>query len=230
MTGVTLYTFEQICQLAWVCYNCPPMDWNMLLTTFGLVFVAELGDKTQLAVLTQTCKHRRPWAVFLGASLALLAVTALGAAGGQLVSRLVPLHVLRWVAAAAFIVMGVLVAREAAKGRGDAVDGECALDDEDQELDGATAGRAGQAFAATFGLLFVAELGDKTQLAVLSMASKSAAPWLVFAGGAMALVAVTALAVVGGEGLCRIIPQRVLLWVSAVAFVVMGVLMAAGVL
>ena len=46
------------------------MDWNVLLSTFGLVFVAELGDKTQLAVVTQTCKYRRPWAVFLGASLA----------------------------------------------------------------------------------------------------------------------------------------------------------------
>ena len=37
------------------------MDWQILLSTFGLVFVAELGDKTQLAVMTQTCKFRRPW-------------------------------------------------------------------------------------------------------------------------------------------------------------------------
>ena len=85
------------------------MDWNALLTTFGLIFVAELGDKTQLAVLAQTCKYRRPWAVFFRASLALMAVTALGAAGGQLVSQLVPPAVLRWGAAAAFVVMGVLM-------------------------------------------------------------------------------------------------------------------------
>jgi putative Ca2+/H+ antiporter (TMEM165/GDT1 family) len=78
---------------------------------------------------------------------------------------------------------------------------------------------------ATFGLVFVAELGDKTQLAVLGIASKSVSPWLVFAGASLALTAVTALAVVGGEGLCRLISKRALLWVSAVAFVVMGVLM-----
>ena len=59
------------------------MDWHVLLSTFGLIFVAELGDKTQLAVVTQVCRHSRPWAVFLGASLALAAVTALGAIGGQ---------------------------------------------------------------------------------------------------------------------------------------------------
>ncbi len=55
------------------------MNWNLLLSTFGLVFLAELGDKTQLMVVTQVCKYRRPWPVFAGASLALVAVTALGA-------------------------------------------------------------------------------------------------------------------------------------------------------
>jgi putative Ca2+/H+ antiporter (TMEM165/GDT1 family) len=206
------------------------MDWNALLTTFGLVFVAELGDKTQLAVLTQTCKHRRPWAVFAGAGLALIAVTALGAAGGQLVSRVVPAHVMRWIAATAFVVMGVLVAREAAMGGEEPADDGCTLEDGGQDKANSENGQGWRAFAATFGLLFVAELGDKTQLAVLSMASKIVTPWLVFAGGALALLAVTALAVVGGEGLCRVVPKRVLLWVSAMAFVVMGVLMALGVL
>jgi len=190
--------------------------------------VAELGDKTQLAVLAQTCKYRRPWAVLFGASLALIAVTALGAAGGQLVSQLVPPAVLRWSAAAAFVVMGVLVAREAIKGEDEDPESACSIEDE-EGVGTSPFSRDWKAFAATFGLLFVAELGDKTQLAVLSMATKSA-PWLVFVGGGLALTAVTALAVVGGEGLCRLIPKRVLLGVSAVAFVVMGVLMGAGVL
>jgi len=204
------------------------MDWNTLLTSFGLIFVAELGDKTQLAVLAQTCKYRRPWAVLLGASLALIAVTALGAAGGQLVSQLVPSAVLRWGAAVAFVVMGALVAREAIKGGDEDPENECSVEGEETSS-ASLFSQNWKAFAATFGLLFVAELGDKTQLAVLSMATKSA-PWLVFVGGGLALTAVTALAVVGGEGLCRLIPKRVLLGVSAVAFVVMGVLMGAGVL
>ena len=77
------------------------MDWNILWSTFGLVFVAELGDKTQLAVLTQTCKFRRPWAVFAGASVALVGVTALGAVGGRALGQIVPERVVRYAAAAA---------------------------------------------------------------------------------------------------------------------------------
>ena len=95
------------------------MNWSALLSAFGLVFIAELGDKTQLAVMTQTCKFRRPWPVFLGGSLALTAVTALGAVGGGVLGEFVPAIVIRLVAAAAFVVMGVLIWREAAKSQGE---------------------------------------------------------------------------------------------------------------
>lgn len=201
------------------------MNWSAFFSTLSLVLVAELGDKTQLAVIAQTCKYRRPGAVFLGASLALVGVTALGAAGGHLLGRFIPEGLLRVVAALAFVVMGLLVAREAFKaGRA----GECAAGE-----DAACSPLPVQnwrAFASTLALLFVAELGDKTQLAVLTLASRYAAPWSVFAAGALALTLVTALGVAGGQALTRIIPARLLLWASAVAFVVMGVLMGMGVL
>ncbi len=207
------------------------MDWSTLISTFGLVFIAELGDKTQLAVVTQTCKHRRPWAVFVGASTALIAVTAIGAVGGRLLGQVIPQSVLRIVAALAFVVMGVLIGREAAKAdKNAAQEDSCAYTADDQVDCAPTSAWDWKAFSSTFGLLFVAELGDKTQLAVLSLAGKHGDVWLVFAGGALALTLVTALGVVGGQGLCRIIPERLLLWISAVAFVVMGVLMGVGVM
>ncbi len=204
------------------------MDWGALFSTLGLIFVAELGDKTQLAVVTQTCKYKRPWAVFMGASLALAAVTLIGALGGQVLGRFIPADTLRTIASLAFIVMGAFIAREALRARqeGEGL-AECAL----AELESAPAIRLNwQAFGATLGLLFVAELGDKTQLAVLSMATKHASPWAVFAGGAIALTLVTAIGVIGGQGLGRLIPERLLLSISAAAFVVMGLLMLAGVL
>ena len=209
------------------------LDWRVVLTTFGLIFVAELGDKTQLAVLTQTCKFRRPWAVFLGASLALTAVTALGAAGGQLVGRIIPASFLQGAAAVAFVVMGILIGREAARATGDvAPDDACACpaNPEGGSPNEPASSQDWKAFGSTFGLLFVAEMGDKTQLAVLSLAGKQANPWPVFIGGGLALTAVTACGVIGGEGLCRLIPQRVLLWISAAAFVVMGALIGLGIL
>jgi len=217
------------------------VNWSVVLTTFGLIFVAELGDKTQLAVLAQTCKYRRPWAVFLGASTALTAVTALGAAGGQVLGRFIPPSLLQGIAALAFVVMGVLIGREAARtGAEEPVPEEaCPLPGSDGFGYGCThpqpvrsslvSPHTWKAFGSTFGLLFVAEMGDKTQLAVLSLAGKRAASLPVFVGGALALTAVTALGAIGGQALCRFIPKRVLLWVSAVAFVVMGALIGFGV-
>jgi putative Ca2+/H+ antiporter (TMEM165/GDT1 family) len=207
------------------------VDWSTMALTFGLIFVAELGDKTQLAVITQTCKYRRPWPVFAGASAALALVTLIGALGGQVLARFVSPAILRWVAAAAFVVMGALIAREAAKSSGAAIGAECKLPtDEERACSPWEKIWSWKAFGSTFGLLFVAELGDKTQLAVLSLASQHGAPWLVFAGGAAALMAVTALGAAGGQWLCQLIPERVILWISSVAFVVMGALMGVGVL
>lgn len=85
------------------------MDWKVLLSTFGLLFLAELGDKTQLAVIAQTCKHGHPWAVFLGATLALAVVTALGVLGGQALTYVIPAPILRRLAALAFVAIGLLV-------------------------------------------------------------------------------------------------------------------------
>jgi putative Ca2+/H+ antiporter (TMEM165/GDT1 family) len=206
------------------------MDWGALVSTLSLVFVAELGDKTQLAVVTQTCKHRRPWPVFLGASLALTLVSLLGALGGQLVGRFIPPIVLRIAAAAAFVVMGAFIAREAIKAfRSSSAGEECPYVPADETCQ-IGPGWSWPAFNSTLGLLFVAELGDKTQLAILSLASKHSTPWAVFVGGSLALTLVTGLGVVGGQGLCKIIPERVLLAISAAAFIVMGLLIGSGIL
>jgi putative Ca2+/H+ antiporter (TMEM165/GDT1 family) len=206
------------------------MNWSAFLTALGLVFVAELGDKTQLAVVMQVCTHRRPWAVFGGASLALTLVTAVGAAGGEALGRLVPQDVLQAVAAGAFAVMGLLVAREAWKTEGNTLSGQACEVPPSEESGCRDGRRSWHAFGSTLGLLFVAELGDKTQLAVLSLAGQYRAAWSVFLGGSLALAGVTALGVLGGEALCRLIPERTILWVSAAAFVVIGALMAFGVL
>ena len=85
------------------------MDWKVLLSTFGLLFVAELGDKTQLAVISMVCKHDNPWTVFIGATAALALVTLLGVVGGQVIYQLVPARLLHRISSAAFIVIGILM-------------------------------------------------------------------------------------------------------------------------
>lgn len=85
------------------------MDLRLIATTFTTLFLAELGDKTQLAVLSLTASSRQPLAVFVGAALALLAVTAIGVLVGEGVSRIVPAWLIQKAAALAFIAIGVIL-------------------------------------------------------------------------------------------------------------------------
>ena len=85
------------------------MDLRVMLTTFGIIFLAEMGDKTQLAAMTMAADSKKPWAVFIGASLALVAVSALGVLVGSVVGDYVSLVWVKRVAATAFIVIGVLM-------------------------------------------------------------------------------------------------------------------------
>jgi len=85
------------------------MDWKIFGTAFITLFLAELGDKTQLAVITMTAKTDSKLSVFLGASLALIAVTALGVLLGGILSQYIPTEWLQRIVAVAFIVIGVLM-------------------------------------------------------------------------------------------------------------------------
>lgn len=85
------------------------MDWRVLLTTFGVIFLAEMGDKTQLAAMTMSAQSQRPWMVFLGASIALVAVSALGVVVGTVIGNYVPLIWVKRVAAFSFILIGILI-------------------------------------------------------------------------------------------------------------------------
>jgi len=83
-------------------------------------------------------------------------------------------------------------------------------------------------FASTFAAIFLAEIGDKTQLATLSLAAGGSSRWVVFAGSALALVATSAIAVLAGEALSRAIPPIWLKRGAGVLFIVLGVVFLFG--
>jgi putative Ca2+/H+ antiporter (TMEM165/GDT1 family) len=83
-------------------------------------------------------------------------------------------------------------------------------------------------FASTFAAIFLAEIGDKTQLATLSLAAGGSSRWVVFAGSALALVATSAIAVLVGEALSRVVPPRWLGRGAGVLFLILGVLFLLG--
>ena len=85
------------------------MNLRTFLTTFGLIFLAEMGDKTQLAAITMAAQTRQPWAVFFGASLALATVSLIGVLVGSVLANYINADYLHKAAAIAFIVIGGLM-------------------------------------------------------------------------------------------------------------------------
>ncbi|MBM3949556.1 MAG: hypothetical protein FJ312_10060 [SAR202 cluster bacterium] len=85
------------------------MYWKLFISTFGLIFLAELGDKTQITVITLSSKTSKPIVIFLGAVVVLAVVTAVGAVAGGVITRFVPIE---WVpngAAVTLISVGILM-------------------------------------------------------------------------------------------------------------------------
>ena len=82
------------------------MDLSLLISTFLTVFLAELGDKTQLATVALSGTSDRPWAVFVGSSSALVLASLLGAMAGGSIANLIPTEWLQLAAAVGFLIIG----------------------------------------------------------------------------------------------------------------------------
>lgn len=89
------------------------MDVKLFLLSFGMLFLAELGDKTQLAVFTLVTQYQKPIPIFLGASLALILVTLIGALFGNIVTKYIPAEYLKLVAGILFVGIGIFILIEA---------------------------------------------------------------------------------------------------------------------
>jgi putative Ca2+/H+ antiporter (TMEM165/GDT1 family) len=191
-------------------------DWVLLFfSVFGVIFVAELPDKTALAALVLATRHK-PLAVLLGAASALTIQSVVAVAAGQLLSLLParPVHVF---AGGLFVVSAVLMWRrseEAAEAKNGA-EGTPAF---------------WHSTAVTFGVVFVAEWGDLTQLATAALAARYRSPFVVFAGATLALWAVTAVAVFVGHGAGKMLNPDLTKRIAAVVFALVGVALIAGVL
>ncbi len=83
------------------------MNWKLIASTFAAIFLAELGDKTQLAAITLAASSKRPVSVFLGASSALVTVTLVGVVLGAASAEFLPLALIRKGAALAFVAIGI---------------------------------------------------------------------------------------------------------------------------
>ncbi len=83
--------------------------WKIFFTTFGIMFLAELGDKTQLTILSLAGRYRSPWVIFAGAALAMILATGLGVLVGNFLPSVVGEKAVRYISGGLFISFGILV-------------------------------------------------------------------------------------------------------------------------
>ncbi|WP_438939645.1 TMEM165/GDT1 family protein [Catenulispora pinisilvae] len=187
------------------------VDLLVILTVFGVVFLAELPDKTALASLVLGSRYR-PLHVFVGTAAAFLVHVVIAIAAGSLLT-LLPGRVLHAVVGALFLMGAILLLR----GR----HGEEEEEDEQLELKGDKPATFRRVAGMSFGVILVAEFGDLTQIVTANLAAKYHDPISVGIGATLGLWAVAGLAIVGGRGLLKVVPLTV---VTRVAAAIMGVL------
>ena len=177
------------------------------LVSTAIVTLAEMGDKTQLLSLVLAARFRKPWPIVLGIFVATLANHALAGAVGSWVTTVLGPQVLRWVLGLSFIAMAVWM---------------LIPDKLDDDGDGA-APRFG-VFGTTLVAFFLAEMGDKTQVATVMLAAQYSAYFWVVAGTTLGMMLSNAPVVWLGDRLVKKVPIRVVHLVSALIFLIIGLL------
>jgi len=181
------------------------------LISSGIVALAEIGDKTQLLSFFLAARYKKPWPICAGILAATLANHACAGALGQWLTTLMGPHVLRWVLGLSFLAMA----------------GWMLIPD---KLDAAEAEapRFG-VFGTTLVAFFLAEMGDKTQIATVALAARFDAFVAVVAGTTLGMMLANVPAVLVGDRLAARLPVRLVHGVAAAVFAVLGVLALAGV-
>lgn len=189
--------------------------WALFFSVFGIIFVAELPDKTALAALVLATRHR-PVPVLLGAGMALTIQSLVAVLAGQVIS-LLPQRPVHLVAGGTFLVSAVVMWLR--KGEKDATE---------KEPD--AHGGFSRTTWLVFAVIFVAEWGDLTQLATAAMAARYPAPYVVFAAATLALWAVAAIATFIGHRAGKLLDPRWTKRIAAAVFAVVGAALLAGAL
>ena len=177
-----------------------------LLVSTGVVALAEIGDKTQLLAFILAARFKKPLPIVAGILVATLVNHGLAGALGAWITTSVSPGVLRWVLGASFLAMAVWTL----------------IPDKIEEEETQVAKRFG-VFGATLVTFFLAEMGDKTQVATVAMAAHYGTPLLVVVGTTLGMLIADVPAVFVGDRLANKIPMKLVHSIAAAIFALLGV-------
>jgi Ca2+/H+ antiporter, TMEM165/GDT1 family len=184
---------------------------NALLTSTGIVALAEMGDKTQLLAFLLAARFRKPFPIILGILAATLLNHGLAGALGAWITTMLTPTMLRWSVGLLFLGMAVWTM----------------IPDKIEDEEARTAAHLG-VFSATFITFFLAEMGDKTQIATVAMATQFSSVLMVVAGTTLGMLIADVPAVFLGQRFANRIPMKLVHGIAAALFALLGVATLAG--
>lgn len=182
------------------------MFMESLLVSTGVVALAEIGDKTQLLAFILAARFKKPLPIILGILVATVINHGLAGALGAWITTSVSPDILRWILGASFIGMAIWTL----------------IPDKIEEEETQVARKFG-VFGATLITFFLAEMGDKTQIATVAMAAHYAAPVMVVIGTTLGMLIADVPAVFVGDKLANKIPMKLVHSIAAAIFALLGV-------
>ena len=178
-----------------------------LLNSFLIIFLAELGDKTQLLTIALASKYPIEKVIY-GVVSATAALMLIAVFLGEIIQNFVPRLFISILAGAFFIIYGLMMIKP--------------VGEEKEESERAI--KAKDPFWAVFSALFLAELGDKTQLATFALAAKYGTPIQVWIGATLGMATVNLFGIVIGNVLKNYLPEKIITYISGGIFILFGLI------
>jgi len=175
------------------------------IKAFLLIFIAEMGDKTQ--ILLMTCAARFSIIqVLIGITIGVALNHGLAIIIGTYISNIIEINILQNFAGAIFIIFGIF-----------------ALKNENNEEEGTKALKCGPVLTVA-GTFFIGELGDKTQLTAMTIAMESNYPFIILMGSIVGMIVIGCIGIIVGSALTKRLPSYIIKTISGLIFIVFGLL------
>ena len=210
------------------------MDWVTLFIAYGILFLGELGDKTQLIVFNLTLEYDKSYKVGVGATLGFALIVTLGVFIGMFISQIVDLAIITLLSGILFTIIGLLGVpkikklyqeRQEKKVNNKITNNDSTKNESNQEITSKLSKLfklKNNAYLAGLFFIFIMELGDKTQILTITLTSSSSAPLEVWIGSFLALITLAWMGVFLGALIAKKVPKLYLAVISTTIFVSIG--------
>ncbi len=209
------------------------MDWVTLFIAYGILFLGELGDKTQLIVFNLTLEHEKSYKVGVGATLGFALIVTLGVIIGMFISQVVDLSIITLLSGILFTVIGLLglpkikklyQERQEKKVNNKITNDGSTKNESNQEITSKLSKLKSNAYLAGLLFIFIMELGDKTQILTITLTSSSSSPLEVWIGSFLALITLAWMGVFLGAIIAKKVPKLYLAIISTIIFIGIGLI------